>query len=139
LPGLAHDKRPAAAETWLKRGGHDPAWATEALAVIERFPEWFTSAALAEVPVAAAGESEARIDRLVLTETEALILDFKTDRAVPAALADVNPEYLRQLAFYGSRVAAVFPGKTLRFALLWTAAPTLMPVPGHALAAFGRA
>ena len=74
-----------------------------------------------------------RIDRLILTEREALIVDYKSDRSPPADLANVNADYLRQLAQYRDQVAAVFPEKTIRTALLWTAIPGLMEIPGHAL------
>ena len=46
----------------------------------------------------------------------------------------VSPAYRAQLALYKAALGQVFPGKTVRCALLWTDGPRLMPVPDELLA-----
>ena len=74
-----------------------------------------------------------QIDRLVNSDHEVLIVDFKTHRPAPADEAGVAPVYLRQMAAYRGALRAVYPGKTVRCALLWTDGPRLMPLSEAAL------
>jgi len=80
-----------------------------------------------------------RIDRLAVTSAEVLIVDYKTNREVPAAPADIPHAYLVQLAHYRQMLMRIYPGRTVRAALLWTRGPKLMHVPEdvmeHVLAA----
>jgi ATP-dependent helicase/nuclease subunit A len=57
-----------------------------------------------------------------------LIADYKTDRIVPHRLGEVPP-YVTQLALYRAVLAGIFPGKTVRAALLFTDGPKLMELP----------
>jgi len=43
--------------------------------------------------------------------------------------------YLDQLAAYEAAISAIYPGKPVRCALLWTDGPSLMPVSAERLAA----
>jgi ATP-dependent helicase/nuclease subunit A len=67
-----------------------------------------------------------RLDRLAVTDTEVLILDFKTNRPPPATQADVAPLYLDQMALYRAAAQAVFPGKRIVCGLLFTDGPRLL-------------
>jgi ATP-dependent helicase/nuclease subunit A len=58
-----------------------------------------------------------------------LILDFKSNRPPPEALARVDPSYIRQLALYRRAMLELFPGRAVRAALLWTEGPRLMELP----------
>ena len=58
-----------------------------------------------------------------------LIVDFKTNRSVPATLAEVPLGYVRQLALYAALLARLYPGRPVRAAFVWTAGPSLMDVP----------
>ena len=69
-----------------------------------------------------------RIDRLVVTDTEVLIVDYKTMRPVPADESRVPQAYLEQLAAYRAAIMGVYPGRAVRCALLWTEGPALMPI-----------
>jgi len=52
----------------------------------------------------------------------------------------VAPAYLAQLGAYVQGLEAVFPGRTITAALLWTARPALMVLPrAEILAALDRA
>ena len=101
------------------------------------FAAVFAPGSRAEVPVAGRVGDIAisgQIDRLAVTDSEVMIVDFKTNRPPPLRAADVSPAYRAQLALYKAALGQVFPGKTVRCALLWTDGPRLMPVPDELLA-----
>ena len=148
LPRVAPAQRDAAAKRFLARPvlGLAPAEqsdiAAEILAVLAapEFAPLFGPGSEAEVPVVGlVGERavSGRIDRLLVTESEVAIVDYKTMRPVPPNESDVPEAYLDQLAAYRSALARVYPGKVVRCALLWTEGPKLMWISEPALA--GRA
>jgi ATP-dependent helicase/nuclease subunit A len=148
LPRLAPAQREAAAKRFLARPvlALDPAAqaeiTAETLAILAApdFARLFGPGSEAEVPVVGLiGERavSGRIDRLVVTDSEVAIVDYKTMRPVPPTELEVPEAYLDQLAAYQAALARVYPGKTVRCALLWTEGPTLMWVSNAALA--GRA
>lgn len=116
----------------------------ETLAVLKHpsFGDVFGPRSRAEVPVAAdipppndRGQPirlAGQIDRLVVRETEVLIVDFKTNRPPPTAVDDVPDTYVLQLAAYRMAVARVF-NLPVRAALLWTDGPHLMELPADRL------
>ena len=77
--------------------------------------------AAAAIPGPGGVRMTGRIDRLVVTADEVLIVDFKTDRAPPASAAEVPKGYLAQLGAYRAAMQAAFPGRRIDAALLWTA------------------
>lgn len=147
LPSVPADRRTGAAERWLAGAGgvEDAGTRTElagaALGVLDdpRFAELFGPDALAEAPVAAvvAGGHvvSGTADRLLVTETRVLVVDFKTGRRAPASLEEVPPYHLRQMAAYVAALEVVFPGRRVEAGLLYTAAPVLFALPGALLAA----
>jgi ATP-dependent helicase/nuclease subunit A len=111
------------------------------------FGALFASGSRAEVPIVAelpdpSGRSlplrlNGQIDRLAVTPVEVLIVDYKTNRVPPIDVADVPIAYLVQLAAYRAALADIYPGRRLRAALLWTAAPRLMEIPAALLDGYG--
>ena len=90
----------------------------------------FAAGSLAEVPVAGnvsvGGKTvpvAGQIDRLAIGEKEVWIADFKTNRAPPAKGQEIPKAYLAQLALYKLLLARIYPEKTIRCALVWTASP----------------
>ena len=82
---------------------------------------------LAELPELGAGARiNGRIDRLAVTATEVLILDFKTNRPPPTREEDVSNLYLDQMALYRAGAAKVFPGRRIVCGLLFTDGPRLL-------------
>jgi ATP-dependent helicase/nuclease subunit A len=108
--------------------------AQAALAVLAD-PQWaevFGPDSLAEVPIAATvgGRVVAgTIDRLVLGAEVIRIVDFKTARRPPAALAEVPLAYVRQMAAYAAAMAAIHPALRVEAALLYTQTPRLIAIP----------
>lgn len=107
----------------------------EALRVITT-PEYaflFTPDSLAEVPVAGlvtiAGKKIAvsgQIDRLHIAEKEIWIVDFKSNHTPPKI---IPTSYIRQLRLYQLLLQQIYPERTIRCALLWTALPTITELP----------
>ena len=69
-----------------------------------------------------------QIDRLVVTDTSVLIVDFKTVRPAPASEQQVPVLYLQQLATYRAALRRIYRDRTVDGAFLWTDGPVLMPV-----------
>jgi len=74
-----------------------------------------------------------KIDRLVVRDTEVLVLDFKTNRPPPKHPEDVSDVYLVQMATYRDLLQQIWPDKNIRCALLWTDGPNLMELPDNLL------
>jgi ATP-dependent helicase/nuclease subunit A len=109
----------------------------EVIAVLEHpdFAPIFGPGSRAEAPIVGVLERPSgvevvsgQIDRLLVTENEVLVVDYKTLRPAPSDSSQVPLAYRRQLAGYKGLLQKVFPGKTVRCALLWTDIPRLMPV-----------
>lgn len=112
--------------------------AKTALATL-RHPEFsavFAPEGRSEAPVIGRGRGwpegtiiNGRVDRLVVTDTDVLIADFKTDRPPPSTPEAVDEAYLRQMAAYQNVLSEAYPGRTVRCALVWTDGPRLMALP----------
>lgn len=151
LPQLPPARRAQALQTWLARPslGMDAAeqnvFAQEVMAVLTHpdFAAIFAAGSRAEVPVVglagAAGMAvpqkvlSGQIDRLCVSDTEILVVDFKTNRPPPKDESKVQAVYLKQMAAYRDILRKIYPGKTVRTALLWTDGPVLMPLPDNLL------
>jgi ATP-dependent helicase/nuclease subunit A len=139
LPEVAAEKRRDIALAFVRGNGfaEDAAEAlvNETLAVLDDplFAPAFgpnsraEAGLLAELPQLGAGARiNGRIDRLAVTDTEVLILDFKTNRPPPAREADVSPVYLAQMALYRAGAERVFPGRRIVCGLVFTDGPRLL-------------
>ena len=74
-----------------------------------------------------------QIDRLAVTADAVLIADYKTNRPPPRRIDDVPVAYVTQLALYRAVLARLYPGKTIRAALIWTEVPGLMELSAEML------
>jgi ATP-dependent helicase/nuclease subunit A len=140
LPAVKPAQREKVANNWLKRPTHGLDAAareeilTETLAVINDpdFGQIFGNGSMAEVPITGVIGDQimaGQIDRLLITETEILVIDYKTNRPSPRQIEDVPNMYLRQLKIYRRALTAMYPGKPVKTALLWTDGPHLMIIP----------
>jgi len=148
LPALPADRRRAAGERFLQldpstRDTDRAEMLSAALGVIEdpRFAGVFHENGRAEAPVIGTAPDlpagliiNGRVDRLVVTESHVLIVDFKTDRPAPARAEAVSVSYLAQMAAYCAVLRAAYPGRTVEAALVWTDGPVLMLLPADLLA-----
>ena len=103
-------------------------------------PGWadiFSPGALAEVPLAATVEGQViagTADRLLIEPDRVLVVDFKTARRPPAGLAQVPVTTLKQMAAYSAALEAIYPGRSIEVAVLYTQTPLLVPIPSALLA-----
>ena len=96
----------------------------------------FGPGTLAEVTLSAAVAVAGRpapvlgaVDRLVVEQDRVLAVDFKTNRVVPEGPEAVPEGILRQMGAYAAALAAIYPGRRVETAVLWTRGPRLMPLP----------
>ncbi len=140
LPDLPLDARASSAERYLIRRAPQldaseraALWReVERLLNDDTFAEIFSPESRAEVSVAGIVSGVAIsgvVDRLVVTETDVLIVDYKTNRPPPESVEKVQAIYLRQMGLYRRALQGVYPTKTVRVALLWTDAARLMVLP----------
>lgn len=142
LPGVEPDKRHEVALAWLERsaGVSDAAQRGEmadlACAIIgdAGHAALFGDGSLGEAPIAATlpdGRVIAgTVDRLLIEADKVSIIDFKTGLSVPAGPNDVPTSHQRQMAAYREALQAIFPGRRVEAALLYTAGPKLIVLDG---------
>ena len=147
LPTIAEGQRAAAALRYLRTqapGMSVDAHAAltdevlHALALAEAAP-LFSANSRAEVTIAAripcSGgspiEIAGRIDRLAEVGAEIWIADFKTG----APPGETPSTYVAQLALYGAAVRELYPDRSVRAFILWTATPRLQEIPAVAMEA----
>ena len=75
-----------------------------------------------------------RVDRMVVTDERVLVVDFKTNRPSPDIIEIAHPAYITQMAIYVAVLRAIYPGRRVEAALVWTDGPKLMPVPENMVA-----
>ena len=93
------------------------------------FQTLFGNNSVAEVPIAGiVGKRvvSGQIDRLIVTDNDVWIVDFKTNRQVPETPSTVHKSYKTQLFAYKSLIKNIFSDKIVRTFLLWTETMTLM-------------
>jgi len=149
LPEIEPDAQEGAAQAFVSARGADLSEemrqeiVAETLAIVRdgTFAPLFRPGSLAEVPVVARigdYDLEGQIDRLAEVEGGLLIVDYKTNRPPPATPDEVSPAYVAQLAGYRTALKALFGGRPLKAALLWTDGPRLMEIPSTSLDAAER-
>ena len=129
--------RREAALRWLARsaGVHDESVAEEIAQQVcgilsdRQFGDLFGPGSLGEAPLAATLPDGRVIagtaDRLLVEPERVSVIDFKTGK-VPASEADIPAAHRAQMQAYVQALAVIFPGREVRAALLYTAAPTLI-------------
>ena len=139
LPDLPGPERGKAMMRFLKR----PGWGLETkdqLAIANEVSDildhpgltgLFGPGARAEVPlVGRIGDRviSGRVDRLVVSATEVLVVDYKTNRRPPGASELIPELYIRQMAAYRLALACIYPRHRIRCVLVWTDGPALMEI-----------
>ncbi len=144
LPSVPAAVRRATAIGFLDKPGHGlPAGeaervADEVLAVMAHpdLGPLFGPDGLAEVPLTGViGDAVVGglVDRLAVLPDRVLIADFKTNRRPPARVEDTPVMYLRQMASYRAVLRAIFPGRPVLCALVWTREARVAILPDESL------
>jgi ATP-dependent helicase/nuclease subunit A len=139
LPELPQKSRRKAAESFLrKQPDLTPAQRKEMLEATmgvlrdEQFSGVFTPDGRAEAPVIGrlgGNTINGRVDRLVITDAEILVVDYKTDRPAPPSVEAVGEAYVAQMAAYRAVLSQRWPDRPVRCLLVWTDGPRLMEIP----------
>jgi len=113
----------------------DAALVDEVIALID-MPDlaWVWDAdALTEVVVTAdipgLGRIQGAIDRLIIGPDTITVIDYKSNRLVPASPQDTPLGLQRQLAAYSHALQQIYPNHTIKAAILWTTTGTLTVLP----------
>ncbi|MGE0045006.1 MAG: double-strand break repair helicase AddA [Hyphomonadaceae bacterium] len=137
LPEVEPPRRAEAGALWLKRQGVENAdmLVREALAVIDApaFAHVFGQGSRAEAPIVGriAGLSvRGIVDRLVVSDHEVEIIDFKSDRPAPETAEEAPEGYVLQMALYRAVLQQIFPNRGVKCALIWTEKPLLVALSG---------
>ncbi|MDE0591020.1 double-strand break repair helicase AddA [Halocynthiibacter sp. C4] len=141
LPTVSEEDRPERARQLL--GRDDPELQEEASNCLAnpKLADVFSPSALAEVNVVAkldelSGRAiEGQIDRLIVTDSEVLIVDFKTNAIVPKSAEQVPEGLLRQMGAYVAAISQIYPDKPISCAILWTKSAELMALPNATVTA----
>lgn len=143
LPDIPAGERAARARAFLQRPGVGISEAEadviqgETLAVMQApgFAALFGPGSQAEVPLTGIVQRKSgpevisgQVDRLIVTETEVLVVDYKTLRPSPATAEETPIAYIRQMAAYWGLLTQIFPDRPVRCALLWTDQARLLPL-----------
>ncbi|MCP4392951.1 MAG: double-strand break repair helicase AddA [Alphaproteobacteria bacterium] len=97
----------------------------------EQFRHIFSSSSRAEVPVIGVINNtviSGIVDRLVITEKEVLIVDYKTNKIPPKTPDKIPQIYKSQMASYANVLQSIYPKKEVKTAILWTETPAIMHV-----------
>ena len=154
LPEYAPETRKQAARDYLEHTKRfDPQQIDEMMGAVfgvlenQAFADLFAPQGRSEVSivgeVAALGTERpvsGIVDRMVVTDQDVRLIDFKSDRPAPADQAGVDDAYLAQLGAYKAVIEKAYPEKPARCYLVWTDGPKLMELdPARMLAALNRA
>ncbi|MEO0773585.1 MAG: double-strand break repair helicase AddA [Pseudomonadota bacterium] len=143
LPEVAPEQWPGVSQHLLasgpdKAGPEDQQHVTEEAYRLLRDPgldHLFNGNALSEVTVTAnldllGGQRiHGVVDRLILSQTKILAVDFKTNAGVPARPEDCPPGLLRQMGAYAHALRQIYPRHDIETAILWTKDARLMHLP----------
>jgi len=95
------------------------------------FAPLFGPGSMAEVPITGLINGKlisGQIDRLVVTDSEILIADYKTNRPPPADPKDIPAIYRTQLRAYRDTLEKIYPDRKIRTVLVWTDGPRMMEI-----------
>ncbi|ESQ85301.1 double-strand break repair helicase AddA [Asticcacaulis benevestitus] len=144
LPDIAADKRPEVAARYLERQAdltddqrREMAQAVMTVLNDARFAEAFGPQSRPEIALAGGigrtGRGDeimlsGRIDRLVVTDSRVVIIDYKSNRPAPETAEGAAIAYQRQMAGYVALLRQIYPNHQVEAALLWTDGPRLTPL-----------
>ena len=91
----------------------------------------FAPGTMAEVPLTAelgGRRLSGAIDRLIITPTYILAVDYKSNHTIPINASAVPEGLLRQMGAYAHALAQIYPQHQIDTAILWTTTAHLMPL-----------
>jgi ATP-dependent helicase/nuclease subunit A len=133
LPSIAPEKRQDAAKKLLthhKQVMDAEGLISEVLDILNHptFTPLFSENSFAEAPISGVIGTHTvlgQVDRLAITQSHVLVVDYKTGRKTPENAKKTPISYLRQMSLYKALLQKIYPDKQVICALLWTAVPSL--------------
>lgn len=141
LPDLAPDKREQAAKNYVALPSHNlsekiqESIVSETIKILNdpNFSAIFGEGSIAEVPITGLLNNKTlisgQIDRLLVTDNEILVVDYKTNRPPPTDVKDVPIIYHNQMKAYADALRLIYKDRPIRTALIWTDGVKLMELP----------
>ncbi|MDB4219586.1 double-strand break repair helicase AddA [Emcibacteraceae bacterium] len=74
-----------------------------------------------------------QVDRMVVSDNEVLIIDYKTNRPPPRGVENIPRIYVKQMAAYRAVIKEIYPEHNVKTYLLWTDVTRLMEIPEEML------
>ncbi|PCJ74479.1 MAG: double-strand break repair helicase AddA [Rhodobacteraceae bacterium] len=136
LPDIPQEDRADAAKRLLDADDWQAVF-NEVQAVLDapELAKVFAQDVLVEVPVTAeladlnGARILGRIDRLVISDTEVLAIDFKSNRQIPNTAGETPEAILRQMGAYRAALTQIYPDRTVKVAIIWTYRAKMMELP----------
>jgi ATP-dependent helicase/nuclease subunit A len=134
LPGFPERQWCGVAAAYLGSQGQDAVLFKEEIQKVitilkdPKYASFFSDDSQSEVSITGVVDGETilgRIDRLCITETEIIILDYKTGE-IPRSEKEIPSLYRQQLLIYGRILSTLYPDHKCRLMLLWTEGPLIM-------------
>ncbi len=131
LPNTALHDWPAVAASLIPNTADCVTLLAEASGVLQSkdLAHLFAPGTLAEVAISAqlgTGRLYGAVDRLIITKTQVLAVDYKSNKTIPAHANGVPEGLLRQMGAYAHALEQIYPAHKINTAILWTAVPYLM-------------
>jgi ATP-dependent helicase/nuclease subunit A len=93
--------------------------------------------ALTEIDITAdlpgIGRIHGTIDRLIISDTEVLAIDYKSNQIVPIDVTQTPLGVLRQIAAYDAALRQIYPDRTVITGILWTSTAHFAALPSDLL------
>jgi len=140
LPDIAKENRETAARRYVAMPAHDlsknvqDSIVSETLNILNdpQFAPIFGKGSIAEASITGLINGNqlvsGQIDRLLVTDDEILIIDYKTNRPPPTDPKDIPQIYINQMRSYRTVMQEIYPKHAIKTALIWTDGPSLMLV-----------
>lgn len=140
LPNLSSEYWQEAAQKYVSQPAHNlpikiqKNIIEETLKILNdsKFSKIFGDGSMAEVPITGLIGNRlvsGQIDRLLVTQDEVFILDYKTNRPPPKQVKDVPQIYINQMQAYADVMKKIYKNKVIRTALIWTDGAQIMELP----------
>ncbi len=106
----------------------------EAARCIRALPDIFEAGALTEVDIVGFLDSLDRrmagtVDRLIISDDEVHIIDFKTNAVRPQTAESCPEGVLRQMGAYLAAAQSIWPSKRVQLTIVWTVDATAIAIP----------
>jgi ATP-dependent helicase/nuclease subunit A len=97
----------------------------------ESFKEFFSQNSKSEVPIIGKINGQVvsgQIDRLIISDNEIIIIDYKTSDFVPKSHTETPENYIKQIKLYKELIKKIYSDRIVKAFLLWTSDCSIIEV-----------